>query len=125
MTIASSELLLSILPNEYETPTVGGLVRRGRRRGRSQAGRSYDLRRSSIRSRCILEGWIWRLRPARGTAHATRMRITQSPPRGLTSTKGRSFGLSYVEMATSPRDGCDALDFEQDWLIIGRFLDVR
>jgi hypothetical protein len=28
-TIASSKLLLSILPNEYETPTVRGLVRSG------------------------------------------------------------------------------------------------
>jgi hypothetical protein len=27
ITITSSKLLLSILPNEYETPTVGGLVR--------------------------------------------------------------------------------------------------
>jgi hypothetical protein len=27
--IALSKLLLSILPNEYETPTVGGLVRSG------------------------------------------------------------------------------------------------
>jgi hypothetical protein len=27
MIIVSSKLLLSILPNEYETPTVGGLVR--------------------------------------------------------------------------------------------------
>jgi hypothetical protein len=29
ITIASSKPLLSILPNEYETPTVGGLVRSG------------------------------------------------------------------------------------------------
>jgi hypothetical protein len=29
MTIALLKLLLSILPNEYKTPTVGGLVRSG------------------------------------------------------------------------------------------------
>jgi hypothetical protein len=29
ITIILSKLLLSILPNEYETPTVGGLVRSG------------------------------------------------------------------------------------------------
>ena len=75
--------------------------KRGRRRGWSQAGRSYNLGRSSIRSRCILEGWIWRLRAVRGTTHAAGMYMIPSPPHGLTSVKGRSFGLSYAEMVTS------------------------
>jgi hypothetical protein len=49
-----------------------------------------------------------------GTTHAARMRTIQSARRSLTSAKGRSFGLSYAEMATSSTGGGVALDFEQD-----------
>jgi len=36
------------------------------RRGGQHGGRSCDLGRSSILGCCILEGWVWRLRAARG-----------------------------------------------------------
>jgi len=54
-----------------------------------------------------IDGWLERLRLARGTAHAARMRMIPSRPRILTSTKGRSFGLSYAGMVTGStgRDG--------------------
>jgi hypothetical protein len=95
MTIASSKLLLSILPNEYETLSVRGLVRSGegdvddhRQAGRMTSGGALSKANA-----------YWKA--ARGTAHVTRMHMIQSPPRGLTSVKGRSFGLSYAEMVTS------------------------
>lgn len=58
MTMAASKLLLSILWTEYETRVGRMGHKQAGRRGRLRGGRSYDLGRSSICSRCILEGWI-------------------------------------------------------------------
>jgi hypothetical protein len=43
------------------------------------------------------------------------MSTIQSAPRSLTSAKGRLFGSAMRRWPQALRDGCDALDFEQDW----------
>lgn len=60
ITIVLLKLLLSIPRTEYKTLPVGELgYKQVGWRGRLCGGRSYDLGKSLIRSRCILEGWIW------------------------------------------------------------------
>jgi hypothetical protein len=114
MIMAAPKLLLSILRTEYETPAVGERVTS--RQADVEDGEEADHTTSEgARSAAVAywkDGsgdlravprvlWLSALQYCGRIASAARMGTAQSAPRSLNSAKGRSFGLSYAEMAAS------------------------
>jgi hypothetical protein len=112
ITMALSQLLLSILRTEYETPAVGEWVtiRQADVDGWMEADHttSEGARSAAIvywkdgsGDRGLFRGSSGSGRCCGRTGRAAGIGTVQSTPRGLNSAKGRSFGLSYAGTAAS------------------------